>query len=445
MMSRTFLAVVLFAMTATPLFAQAAKTDGPAITVQAQPFGKLLADVKLIVQTVGGADAVKTLEEKIEDTFGEKGFTGIDQTRLFGGYVNLKDDLEDIGGVVMVPVTSDADFLALLKRLRIETEMVKDTKGLYELTPPEDADLGDKSLRLRFKDGYAYIGINLEDAELAADKLLPFKDVVTPNETSTLSYRTYLQRYSKELKEKALAQSDQLDAVMNAFPIPDGLKDGLGDIVKYIKRVNDVQYEEGDVYAVKLNVDPKTLELSIETGITALKGTQLAKDIAERKPTTNRFAGLVTNQSAVGLKTRLPLFAPEIRSVVEALFKEGFKATESEGNVPEQFQPAAKEALQGLLRTVKSGNFDIVAAVLGPDAKGKFGASIGISFEDPTALEKELRKLHKSAPDGVKNWVKLDVAKALYCHTCSVRGNLLTLIHGLETHQPPTGGRLRGQ
>ncbi len=33
----------------------------------------------------------------------------------------------------------------------------------------------------------------------------------------------------------------------------------------------------------------------------------------------------------------------------------------------------------------------------------------------------------------------------IYCHSCGVRGNLLTLIHGLETHTPPTGGRLKGE
>ncbi|MCA8991748.1 MAG: hypothetical protein KDA88_07205 [Planctomycetaceae bacterium] len=41
--------------------------------------------------------------------------------------------------------------------------------------------------------------------------------------------------------------------------------------------------------------------------------------------------------------------------------------------------------------------------------------------------------------------VKLDDrVHRIYCHTCGVRGNLLTLLHGLETHQPPTGGKLRG-
>lgn len=37
-----------------------------------------------------------------------------------------------------------------------------------------------------------------------------------------------------------------------------------------------------------------------------------------------------------------------------------------------------------------------------------------------------------------------DVAKRIYCHSCGTRGNLLTLIHGLQMHRPPAGGRLRG-
>lgn len=41
--------------------------------------------------------------------------------------------------------------------------------------------------------------------------------------------------------------------------------------------------------------------------------------------------------------------------------------------------------------------------------------------------------------------VKLnDPVNRIYCHSCGVRGNLLTLIHGLEQRKPPNGGRLRG-
>ena len=36
-------------------------------------------------------------------------------------------------------------------------------------------------------------------------------------------------------------------------------------------------------------------------------------------------------------------------------------------------------------------------------------------------------------------------AKLIYAHCCDVRGNLLTLIHGLETGRPPSTDRLRGE
>lgn len=36
-------------------------------------------------------------------------------------------------------------------------------------------------------------------------------------------------------------------------------------------------------------------------------------------------------------------------------------------------------------------------------------------------------------------------AKQIFCHVCGTRGNLLTLIHGLEKHAPPASGKLRGQ
>jgi 5S rRNA maturation endonuclease (ribonuclease M5) len=41
--------------------------------------------------------------------------------------------------------------------------------------------------------------------------------------------------------------------------------------------------------------------------------------------------------------------------------------------------------------------------------------------------------------------IKLDAAKRIYCHACQTAGNLLTLLHGLETGRPPISGRLRGQ
>ncbi|MDB4614293.1 DNA primase [bacterium] len=41
--------------------------------------------------------------------------------------------------------------------------------------------------------------------------------------------------------------------------------------------------------------------------------------------------------------------------------------------------------------------------------------------------------------------VELHSANLVYAHCCRVRGNLLTLIHGLENRSPPGSGKLRGQ
>lgn len=38
-----------------------------------------------------------------------------------------------------------------------------------------------------------------------------------------------------------------------------------------------------------------------------------------------------------------------------------------------------------------------------------------------------------------------DPAKRIYCHACGVRGNLLTLLWGLQNGKPPSGGKLRGE
>ena len=35
-------------------------------------------------------------------------------------------------------------------------------------------------------------------------------------------------------------------------------------------------------------------------------------------------------------------------------------------------------------------------------------------------------------------------SRLIFCHRCRIRGNLLTLLHGLEYHRPPAGDRLRG-
>src|SRR5207249_3542614 len=87
--------------------------------------------------------------------------------------------------------------------------------------------------------------------------------------------------------------------------------------------------------------------------------------------------------------------------------KEAVKAAE------EVAKPLVDELFKGLIRTVKTGEFDIAAAVRGPNKDGAFAIAVGIAFEDPSALEKEFKKyVEKEVPEDERKRITWGEPKA---------------------------------
>ena len=408
MTARLMAAALAVALAAPAGFAAPDDTGLPANVLQIQPLGKTLTDVKAVVKSLGGDKAVKDFDAKVQEKLGDKGFAGLDLTKPVYGYQFLKDDLDDPAGVLILPVTTEKEFLALLKRLDIEADPAKADATAYDLNMPDALDPKGKDVRLRFKDGYAYVGVNVEAANLTAAKLPATSALAIPDETALLVFKTYLKRIPKDVREKATASIDKAAEQFDALPLPDVAKEKLGDAMKVAKRYTQLQYDQGDSTLFRVTLDPKTPELGWDYVLTPLAGSKLAGDLAARKPTTNRFAGLLNKDTTAGFVTRLPLFLPELRAGAADLIGlgEGFAVNAA----PEPYQPAAKAALAGLARTAKTGQFDLAAGLTGPTADGKFSLSVGVAFEDPKKLEDELRTLYADAPDQVKGVVKLDAA-----------------------------------
>jgi hypothetical protein len=410
---RLLTAAAALALAVAPAAAQADKA-GPAVIVQVAPLGKALADVKAIVRTVAGDEPVKKMEEAIKDGLGEKGFDGIDLLRAPVGYVNL-DKLEsfenpkDLSGVVLVPVTGEKEFVAFLKRLKLDVEPVKGKDGLYRIDPRDEP--APFPVRMRFADRYAHIGLNLPDeGALAADKLVPASKLVNPAERGLFAYTTYYGRMPKALIEQSIKQTEKTTDQLKGLPLPPGASDALGNAMKSILKMSEQMYREGDVAVVRVFHDAATAEVGYEMTLKAKPNTTLAKEIAARKSAANRFAGLVGDTTAAGLVAQLPTFTPEIRDAIASGLEAVRKSAAQEA--PQEYRAAADEALAGLIRTVKSGEFDLGAVLNGPDKNGHFTVAAGVSFDDPSKLEKELRALHKNAPEEVRNMIKLDDAKA---------------------------------
>jgi hypothetical protein len=100
--------------------------------------------------------------------------------------------------------------------------------------------------------------------------------------------------------------------------------------------------------------------------------------------------------------------------------------------LPEAAKPTIEELMKGQVRTLKSGEFDFVAAVRGPDKDGRFNAVAAMSFDDPSALEKEFRKWMETASPlqsvGTFKW-NADKAGDVNIHTFEFTGSTAAAIN----------------
>lgn len=416
MMARLFTAVVAALALALPVAAQT-KPKGPALTFQAQPAGKILDDIRTGIKSFSGSDTeVKKFDAEMKTTLGETGLTGLDLQRPLVGYADFSDKAEEFGGVAVVPITDEKDFLDLLKRMKLTVEEVKDRPGVYKLTPADAPPPGEKAAslptRMRFKDRLAYIAFNLPESALAPDKLIPFADLVQQGESAAFAYRVHLDRIPTALKKQGFDAVDMLVMEANNAPLPDAGKTAVKDLAKLLKRMTDSTLTDGDFAAVRVRFDPQSTEMAFEMALAPKKDTQLAKDIAARKPTTNRFAGLIAADAVASGVIQAPLFSQEVRDAaatgIEALAADLRKTDPP----PAEFKDLFDEAVAGIARTLKSGELDLAVVLTGPDKDGAYTVAGGVSYDKTANLEKVLRALHAGAPAEVKNIIVLDVAKA---------------------------------
>jgi hypothetical protein len=416
---RYALALALAALLAPFTFAaDPPKTPEPPITFQTHSIDRALSDLRAAADLVGGEKAVKAVNKSIKESFGEKGFEGLDINRPLVGYVVLAPKPQDITAVIAFPITGEKEFLALCDRANSVKHKVLG-KGLYELPPLERR----YKARLRFSEGYAYLayGFNPEPA-LDPKAIVPAGKLYDPAERAIISAKFHFDRLTPEVKKSIPAYIAEIKKEM-------GSGGGTGFGIIGIGRQEAKLFEEAgseiekmfaryllllggaDTLTVRLSVDVPTSDLVVEATLTPKPDTPLAKEIAERKPTGNRFAGLLTNDTVAGFKTRLPFFNDELKAA-------GVKVLEGAGReignaAPQVAKATVDELFKGLIRTVKSGEVDIVAGIRGPDKDGDFVLVGAIAFDDPSALEKEFKKyFEKDAPQEDQGRMKWDVAKA---------------------------------
>jgi hypothetical protein len=396
----------------------------PPITFQAHSVDRVLGDVRAAADLVGGQKAVMAFNKELKKSFGEKGFEGLDLNKPIVGYVVLAPKPLDIVAVVALPVTGEKEFLALCDRANAQKH--KPLKGgLYELPPPDPL----YKARMRFKDGYAYIayGANPEPA-LEAKALVPAGKLYDPAEKAVISAKFHFDRLTPEVKKAMPVLIDEVKKTLFAGP---GIGKQEGALLKPVTDELEKMAARymlllggADSATLRVGVDVPTSDLVIEATLTPKPDTPLAKEIAAWKPTGNKFGALLTPDTVAGVKLRLPFFNDELKAAatkgLELAQKEMLKTA------PPTAKPLIEEGIKGLIRTVKTGEFDIVGGVRGPDKDGWFTVAAAVAFEDSAALGKAFREfVEKEAPPDEQTNIKWDADKA---------GNV-----GIHTYKFPGG------
>jgi hypothetical protein len=380
----------------------------PPITFQTHPLDRALGDVRGAADLIGGEKAVRAFNKSIEDKLGEKGFEGLDLGKPVVGYVTLAPKPADTVAVIVFPVTTEKEFLGLCARWN-RGEKPKDLgKGVYELPPLEPFP---KAL-MKFSDGHAYIaaGINPEKA-LDDQALVSANKLYDPAERGVFAGKLHFDRIPADVKKALPGLLADLKKGLDADhdPFTDILKAGLPDVEKMVARYL-ILLGGADTLTLRVGVDVPTSDLVVEATLAPKPDTLLAKAIEGRKPTANQFAALLGPDTAVGFKTRLPFFNEELKAATTKVLEAGQRSALE--NTPEANKAMVEELFKGLIRTVKTGEADVVAGVRGPDKGGDFTLVGAVAFEDPSGLEKEFRKyVEKKAPANEQERFKWEAAK----------------------------------
>lgn len=384
-----------------------AKPPAPTTVAQVQPINRILSGVRQVVTRFGGADAAAGFDKGLADKLGEKGLSGLDLERPITAYHVVKDTPKQQSWVILVPVTDKAEVLDLLKRVKAAPEPTAGDADLVKLTVESDQA---PELLVRFKGGVAYVGVNVEPADLDPKLLPSAADLTLPNEGAWLATTTHIDRITPADRKKLEAAALQASEQFAAIPLPPAVRDRVADAMKVSQRYGSMQYDLAKTIVQRIDFDPKTAEFKLDYLVTPKAGSTLATGLASRRATDNRFGAALGSDTVAGFVTKLPLFIPELRDGTADLLQ--LAQDDGLGSVPEQYQPAAKEALAGLARAAKSGRVDLAAAVRGPDSSGVYTASAAVSFDDASKLDAELRKLRAGLDPNLRSLIKLDVYKA---------------------------------
>jgi hypothetical protein len=396
--------LITFACVAGLAFAPAVaraddKPAAPLIQVRLKSLDRTIDDLKYFLTLSGQKDAARQLEEMPKAAL-PNGFEGIDTKKPWALYGLLKADQQASPVVVMIPVTSEESFVKLLGNV----PGIAPTKdGASYLIQPPGVPF---PVHLQFANGYAYAAVRMDrNAPEKADLLAPATIFAQPIKGGAdLQFR--IDQIPDQFKQLALASMEVQLANQEEKKAGEdeatykgrvaGAK-GAGELMKAI-------ITDGGTVSLDLDISREQEKFALGLGLSAKKGTELARRIGALGTGTSLFASWAKPVAAASLVVHGPL-GEGAQKIIEVALTDGISKTAKQ----DKAKAAMMEKLStALMPTVKSGVFDLGFDWRGPSSAGHYTIVGGMRLVDGDKIESAVKEAVASLSEKERADVKLD-------------------------------------
>lgn len=407
-------AVAAPAAPAAPKPTDAAATKGPALLVRVQSVNDLLktADYFGTLLPEEQQNQVKQALDLAKAFIDEKkGLGGIDVKNPIGLYVTFGEEFDGTPpAVLLVPVADREAFLNTLEQTAmLKVEAPKEKDGVYQTEAPNVP----MPVYFRFANDYAYATLG-DAANIDPKVLAKPADVLGGRPEHLISATLRLDRLPDSLKKMAVAGVENGLAAAKEQEVPNetaAMKEfrakSVDELARNIKEVLD----SGEEAALRLNVDPKAEEFALELELSGQKGSKLAKDIRSIRDNKSVAGGAVASSGAAFALNVSAGLSEKLRKDFGPVADDSVARALKEANIPGEIRAKAEPLIKALMPTLRAGELDLAATVVGPDKDNKYTLLAALKVVDGKKIQTAVREtVKKELPPEISSKFKLDEA-----------------------------------
>lgn len=386
---------LLPALTVALCFAPAAHAQhaGPALEVRVRSVNDLFAKAEYLGDILNQGEPAKQVVQFVKSLADEKkGIGGIDPARPFGLYGYVTKDVADSPVVLMIPVADEEAFLDLLHS-KLLLDPTKGDDGVLRLDVPNVPT----PVFFRFANRTAYVTVRSAKG-IEPKTLIDPKDFFKTDDGALASARLHFDRLPADVKKVVIGQLELkvADGKQRTDPGETPAQQMLRAwAIERLLEVVSSTLNDGKELAFRLDVEPKTDDLSAEITMTAKDGSATAAFLRGLGDQTGRAAALAAAKdpiAAVALRFTLPEKArSELGPVVDAVLKEQVD------KAPRKEKPLNTIAADAVAPTLKSGVLDAAAVVTG--TPGRLIPLVAVRVAEGGKIEQWVKMIAATAPE----------------------------------------------